>query len=138
MLLNVGTLIKMIKNFEKTCFFIFLFFLLTFREIPTTDTILCCKNREIRHSFSATACRNQKHRQVINWFYDGTVSIIVLILDPKPLRFLVKILQKRVPVEARVRAGCNFLISYAIFLTLVSLICGKSSFFAGGCFFFSI
>ena len=107
------------KLWKKTCFFIFLFFLLTFREIPTTDTILCCKNREIRHSFSATACRNQKHRQVINRFYDGTVSIIVLILDPKPLRFLVKILQKRVPVEARVRAGCNFLISSWIFLTLV-------------------
>ena len=97
----------------------FYLFLLTFREIPTTDTILCCKNREIRHSFSATACRNQKHRQVINRFYDGTVSIIVLILDPKPLRFLVKILQKRVPAEARVRAGCNFLISSWIFLTLV-------------------
>ena len=70
-------------------------------------------------------------------------------LDPKPLRFHVKILQKRVPdearvrarfnfrfnvefspplsstlknrvpAEARVRAGCNFLISSWIFLTLV-------------------
>ena len=116
---TLGLWSKWSKTLKKTCFFIFLFFLLTFREIPTTDTILCCKNREIRHSFSATACRNQKHRQVINRFYDGTVSIIVLILDPKPLRFLVKILQKRVPAEARVRAGCNFLISSWIFLTLV-------------------